>query len=98
MPITLASPKKDVYLLLDMLIEIINKHARTKDYAIVKDCFKRFKKSVIIKIFVKCDVYNKIKFVDNKHRLISSQKKNCKFIVIAKLTNNYKDSKTNKEQ
>ncbi len=56
------------------------------------------KKNVIIKIFVKCDVYNKIKFVDNKHRLISSQKKNCKFIVIAKLTNNYKDSKTNKEQ
>jgi hypothetical protein len=72
MPITLASFEKNIYLSLNVLIKIINKHARTKDYAIVKDRFKQSKKNVIIKIFVKYDVYDKIKFVNNKYRLIFS--------------------------
>ncbi len=95
MSMTLVSFEKNVYLSLDVLIKIINKHARIKDYAIVKDRFKRSKKNVIIKIFVKCDTYDEIKFIDNKHCFIFSRKKNCEFIVIAKLINNYEDSKTN---
>jgi len=54
--------------------------------------------SLIIKIFIKCNVYDKIKFVNNKYCLIFNRKKNCEFIVIAKLTNNYEDLKINKEQ
>lgn len=61
MPMTLVSFEKNVYSSLDVLIEIINKHARTKEYAIVKDRFKRFKKNVLMKIFVKCDVYDEIR-------------------------------------
>ncbi len=64
---SLASSKKSVYLLFDNLIKIINKHARIEDYAIVKDCFKQFKKNILIKIFVRCNIYNKTKFVDNKY-------------------------------
>ncbi len=95
---SLASPKENIYLLLNNLIKIINKYAEIEDYAIVKNCFKRFKKNVLIKIFVRYNIYNKTKFVDNKRCVTFSRKKDCNFIVIAKLKNNYEDSKINKEQ
>ncbi len=95
---SLASLEESIYLLLNNFIKIINKHAKIEDYAIVKDRFKRFKKNVLIKIFVRCDIYNKTKFVNNKRRIISSRKKNCDFIVIAKLKNNYENSKIDKER
>ncbi len=90
--------KDNIYLLLDNLIKIINKYTKIKDYIVVKDCFKQFKKNILIKIFVKCNTYNKTKFVDNRYCIIFSRKKNCNFLVIAKLKNNYEDSKINKEQ
>jgi len=77
MSITLAPFKKNVYLSLDVLIKIINKHVAIEDYAVIRERSKRFKKSVIMKAFVKCDVYNEIKFIDNGVRNISSRKKNC---------------------
>ncbi len=95
---SLASPKESVYLLLDNFIKIINKYTKIENYAIVKDRFKQFKKNILIKIFVRCNIYNKTKFVNNKYCVISSRKKNCNFIVIAKLENNYENLKTNKEQ
>jgi len=98
MPITLASFEESVYSSLDVLIEIINKHARIEGYAIVKDRSKRSKKGVMMKAFVKCDVYDETKFVNNERRLTSSRKKNCEFIVIAKLEDNYEDSKTGIER
>ncbi len=62
---SLALFKENLYLLLNKYIEI-------EDYAIVRDCFKRFKKSIIIKIFVRCNIYNKTKFVNNKYCVTSS--------------------------
>ena len=64
-----ASSEKNVYSLLNVLIQTINKHAEIEGYAIVKDRFKRFKKSVLIKAFVKCDAYNEVKFVSNERRV-----------------------------
>ncbi len=93
-----ALSEENIYLLLNNLIKIINKHIEIEDYTIVKDCFKQFKKNILIKIFVRYNIYNKTKFVDNKYCIIFSRKKNCNFIVIAKLENNYKNLKTNKEQ
>ncbi len=89
--------KESIYLLLNNLIKIINKYTRIEDYTIVKNCFKQFKR-ILIKIFVRYNTYNKTKFVDNKYYIIFNRKKNCNFIVIAKLKNNYKNSKINKEQ
>ena len=90
--------KESIYLLLNNLIKIINKYIEIKDYTIVKDCFKQFKKNILIKIFIRYNTYNKTKFVSNRYCIISSRKKNCNFIVIVELENNYKDSKTNKNQ
>ncbi len=94
----LASFEESVYLLLNNLIKTINKHTEIEGYAIVKDCFKQFKKNILIKVFVRCDTYDKTKFVNNKRCIISNRKKNYNFIVIAKLKNNYKDLEINKEQ
>jgi len=95
---SLASPEENIYLLFDNLIKIINKYTRIEGYAIVKDRFKQFKKNILIKIFVRCDIYNKTKFVSNKRCITFNRKKNCNFIIIAKLENNYEDSKINKKQ
>jgi len=91
---TLAPPEEGVYPSLDVLIEVINKHARTEGYAVVKGRSKRFKKGVMMKVFVKCDAYGEAKFVGNGRRLTSSRKKDCDFTVIAKLEDNYEDAET----
>ncbi len=64
--------KESIYLLLDNLIKTINKYIEIKSYAIVKNCFKQFKKDILIKIFVKYNAYNKTKFVNNKRCIIFS--------------------------
>lgn len=94
MPMTLASPEEGIYSSLDVLIEVMNKHARTEDYAVVKDRTKRSKKSVMMKTFVKCDACGEAKFVGNGRRLTSSRKKDCEFTIIAKLEDNYEDPET----
>ncbi len=95
---SLAPFEESVYLSLDNLIKVINKHAETKNYAVVKDRSKQFKKNVLIKTFVRCDIYDKTKFVDNRRRITFSRKKNCDFTVIAKLENNHENPKIDKKQ
>ncbi len=67
---SLALSEENVYSLLNVFIQTINKHVKVKDYAIVRDRFKRFKKNVLIKTFVKCDAYDETKFVNNERRVI----------------------------
>ncbi len=69
---SLALFKENIYLLLNNLIKTINKYIEIEDYAIVRECFKRFKKSIIIKIFVRYNIYNKTKFVNNKKYCVTS--------------------------
>ncbi len=65
----LALFKESVYSLLNVFIQTINKYVKVKDYAIVKNRFKRFIKNVLIKIFVKYDAYNETNFVNNERHV-----------------------------
>ncbi len=66
---SLASSEENVYSLLNVLIQAINKHVEVEGYAIVRNRFKRFKKSVLMKAFVKCDAHDEAKFVSNERRV-----------------------------
>jgi len=80
-----------IYSILNLLVVVVNKHAKNESYTIKKRRFKLSRKDVLIKAAIVCDAHDKIVFADYDYRATSSRRKKCSFRCNAKLKNNYEN-------
>ena len=89
MSMQLLSSSKSLYCSIELLIKSVNEHADFQDYVVMKKCFKKFKKDVIMKVWLCCNHVNMTKIFDLEHHFHTFSRCNeCSFEVIAKLNDN----------
>ncbi len=89
MSMQLLPPSESLHCSIELLIKSVNEHADLQGYAVTKKRFKKFKKDVIMKVWLCCDRVDVTKIKDLKHHFHTFSRCNeCSFEVIAKLNDN----------